>query len=65
MYVSDPDFFRIWVIIAVLREEDTEPETNEEWIILVINEDRDGRQALTEQVGSGSSWQVVVLDFQI
>lgn len=44
---SAPGFLSIGVIIADLRDEGTEPETSEEWKILVINGDRADKQTLT------------------
>ena len=51
---SEPGFFRIRVTAAHLRTGGTEPEV-EEWMMVVIREDRVGRQALTRGVGKGSS----------
>lgn len=52
---SEPFFFSIGVIIAVLREEGTEPDIREECTILAISGARDGNESLTRFVGSGSS----------
>lgn len=34
-------------------------------MIVVIRGNREGRHAVTKEVGSGSSWQVDVLDFRM
>lgn len=54
---SEPFFFNIGVIIAVLREDVIEPEIREECTILVISGARDGSESLTRLVSSGSSLQ--------
>lgn len=47
----EPFFFKTGVIIAVLREDRTEPEIREECAILTINEPREGRESSTRLVG--------------
>lgn len=51
MVRSEPFFFKTGVIIAVLREDRTEPEIREECAILTINEPREGRESSTRLVG--------------
>lgn len=52
---SELFFFSIGFIIAVLREDGTEPDIREECMILAVNEPREGSEKLTRLVDSGSS----------
>lgn len=45
MLGSEPGFFRIGVTAADLRDDGTEPEVREEWMIAVIRGRREGREA--------------------
>ena len=65
MLGSKPGFFNNGVTAAVLRDGGTEPEVREEWMMAVIRGSREGREAITREDGSGSSWQVDGLDFQM
>ena len=62
---SEPGFFSVGVTAADLREDGTEPEVMEEWIMAVIRGSREGREAITREDGRGSSWQVDDLDFRM
>ena len=62
---SEPGFFRIGVTAADLRDEGTEPEVREKWMMAVIRGSREGREAITREDGRGSSWQVDGLDFRM
>lgn len=63
MLGSKPGFFSIGVTAADLRDDGTEPEVREEWMMAVIRGSREGREAITREDGRGSSWQVDGLEF--
>lgn len=62
---SEPGFFNIGVTAADLRDDGTEPDVREEWMMAVIRGSREGREAITREDGRGSSWQVDGLDFRM
>ena len=65
MFGSVPGFFSIGDTAADLRDEGTEPEDREEWMMAVIRGSREGREAITREEGRGSSWQVDGFDFRM
>ena len=65
MLGSEPGFFNISVTAADLKDGGTELVVREEWIMAVIKGSRDGREAITREVGRGSSWQFDGLDFRM
>ena len=50
---SAPDFFRIGVMAAFLKDLGTVTVVREEWMIAEIRETREGRQAITNCVCGG------------
>ena len=53
---SEPGFFSIGDTAADFRDEGTEPEDSEEWIMAVIRGNRGRREAITREDGRGSNW---------
>ena len=65
MLGSKPGFFNSGVTAADLRDDGTEPEVREEWMMAVIRGSREGREAITRDDGSGSREQVDGLDLRM
>ena len=59
---SEPGFFSIGLTAADLKSAGTIPVDSEEWMMVDMRGNRQGRQDLTRTVGKGSSWQVDGLD---